>query len=75
MTFAPLIFSVTTIPCTSNLRTTLLPSEVGVNLAAAKVASATFRPARVKGGVSGLGFTSFNFISQVQSISRLVSAL
>ena len=45
--------SVTVIPCTSNIRTALFPSEVRVNLAAARAASATLRPARDNGGVCG----------------------
>src|ERR1022692_3252087 len=48
--------SVTRMPCTSKWRIALFPSEVGLNLAAARVASAIFRPWRDNGAVSGLRF-------------------
>ena len=61
-----LTHSVTSIPCTSNSRTIRLPSTVGLNLAAASVASAALRPARVNGGVSCFGF----FMRVLHRVSR-----
>jgi hypothetical protein len=52
-----LTHSVTSVPCTAYWRTMRLPSTVSLNFAAASVASAIFRPARLNGGVSG--FESF----------------
>lgn len=53
--FSALIHSVISIPCTSNCRTKRLPSALGLNFADSITASAIFRPARLNGGVSGVG--------------------